>query len=371
MNGILTKTFLFIVLSLAWGCSEVTDPHVHKASEGIFSGDPIWKIQHLENVGDQYVYHFAISEKISGADPDGKPFGYDLSMDNWLDWEWVTDSLMEHPAKLTFRRVRYQTQQSDTGKVTVIDTDKDPGASQLDFAFRSMIGKSFFVDFDAYGVVRKTRGLQNIMADIYPDTLYGPNDQFTESLNLDALFPSKLVRAGDSWSSVFGRKAHYPFYQDAVYELRAVDGYIANIAVSGELRPHANTLRVIEAGIPVSYDLSGNKTGEYFVRLDKGFVQSSRTVYSLRGTKETFPTDSTHQEYSIKILRVESSDKTRIIPYDSTRFPVPMEVVPPPVDTVKHPIDSLADRIRPVHFYPENFLGRKAEDTLGHYFPGQ
>jgi hypothetical protein len=343
---------------LVWltGCQSEVDPHTHTPSEGIYSGDRVWELKPQSPIGTAFNYYYTISEQVKGTEEKSGEFSFQIKMESWLDWTWVNDSLMKNPAKMVFRRVRFQTVVGDSGRVQTIDTQAPMGENAMDWAFRNMLDKPFWVEFDENGIARQARGLDGVMADIYPDTLYGPNAHFVETLNLDALLPGRPVRAGETWLTVFGRRAQYPLFQDAVYELRSVVEDRASITSTAELRPHPNALKVIENGIPVSYELSGNKVGEYEWDLEGGFMRQSRTVYQMEGSRQRMVNDSTLREGTVTITRIESTHKIPIHQYDSTRFPKPIPPDTMVTDTVAQ--DSLAEQpIKPkkkVEIYPQS-----------------
>lgn len=369
MKNLRWIAFWGIYLGWLTGCQTANDPYSHSPAEGIYAGDRVWELKSNAHKGDAFNYYYTISEQVHGKeDPKGE-YAFQLKMETWLEWTWVSDSLMGNPAELVFKRVRFQTQSSDSGRVTLVDTDQPPGSSMLDYAFRNMIGRPFRVDFDPNGIARQARGLDAVMADIYPDTLYGPNAHFVETLNLDALLPGRPVRAGETWVTVFGRKAQYPFFQDAIYELRSVVENQAQITATAELRSNPNSLKVIEDGIPVTYELAGTKVGEYQWDLEGGFLRQSRTVYQLTGTRLRYVNDSTRREGNISITRIESTHKIPIHQFDSTLFPKPY--VPDSIATDTLKTDSLEtpkpEKKKEVLLIPRS--GFFFRDTVEHPLP--
>lgn len=332
--------FLFLLGLGLFGCKSNTDAPIHQANQGIFSDEQAWELRPHTKSGDAFRYYYVISEVVTGKNANKSDYGIQLRMESWMDFEWVNDSVMKKPARLKFTRVRFESQSSDSARAQVYDTEKDPTGSGMDWAFRNMLGIPFYVEFDANGMAQYTRGLGQVMADIYPDTLYSPNDHFTETLNLDAIFPGRAVRIGETWTSVLGRRAQYPFFQDAVYELQGVRENQARVLVTADIRPNPKSLPVIEGGIPVKYELSGNKVGEYEVNRERGFVERSRTVYRLTGTRTLIPNDSTRKEGTVSITRIESMAMLAVHKFDSTLFP---KVVPR--DTL--PTDTLRDSVIP------------------------
>lgn len=156
------------------------------------------------------------------------------------------------------------------------------------------------IEMDEQGIVSDAKGFKYPFWTQLPDTNYSMDEWWKENLNLMSVFPNDSVHPGATWTNVFELRSNLPMVQEAVYELKEVNGNMAKITVEADIKPSRK---------PVPYEqkydfvLSGTKQGYYLVDISTGLISDSRVIFDLTGTSYSRLPDTLLANDSARIKR--------------------------------------------------------------------
>lgn len=260
----------FLFLSLAYSQKAYTikfnPPHDSKYSASIAS-----KTMMMQNVGDQNVK---------------------MNMDFDLDATYrITEEGANRKLALTYNKVDMIMNVMDQ-QVKMSSADKDT-SHEANAAFRALIGSTVSILMDEYGKIIRVEGTDEILNKI--TQIQQQKDAMKGVVGEDALknileqsfgfYPKAQVKPGDSWNASTMMKLPYPIYGSATYTLSKVEGKMAYITVSGNLRTDS-TSSITQNGIEMNFSINGDFTGTTEVDLSTGIPVSASVQQKIKGYLE-------------------------------------------------------------------------------------
>lgn len=252
-------------------------------TEGKPADDGMIEISQINKKGQKFVMEFTRTEEITGKSPDGKEATDHNAMTMWVELE-VTDVDAEGNATMTGIYKRMTVSFEMMGQKMSYDTNDEP-KDEMGAMFKESIGKTITMVADKKGHIKSVTGDKTSMdGSMWPDPTYTRFDNLREQMELDAVFPDKKVKVGDSWTSSNAVTAMYPMKLANTMTLKERKDGKATITVSSVITPNENQKPSFEIGQPHRMDLNGTREAVYVINEADGFISSVEATYKLEGT---------------------------------------------------------------------------------------
>jgi len=172
------------------------------------------------------------------------------------------------------------------------DSDDPEGSTNELKVMNNLIGKSFLMEIDEAGSVKRIEGLGEIMASMNEEHAEFLKQSFGDSTmmhNLNQItniYPNKTVVTGDNWTKQFSGSLAGMLHSTATSEftLSEIKSNIAVLTVNGKMA----LSKLENTSIPIlqeaEFDLQGTQTGTLEVDIDSGLPVLSQIKQNVNGS---------------------------------------------------------------------------------------
>ncbi|MEM0997681.1 MAG: DUF6263 family protein [Bacteroidota bacterium] len=199
--------------------------------------------------------------------------------------------------EVTYERVKMTMDNPMMGKQTYDSDNKDDEDSMLGMGYKGLIGNSFIMKMDKRAQVVDVSGVENLYGDLFDElgdeqlsaqlkNSFGPEAMKKNMQQMATVFPDVLIGEGDTWGAETGMAGEFGLNLETTYKVDLIDADKCVLAMESEVKTDEDA-GIDMGGMKVSYDITGEQTGNIEVDRKTGLVIRGEMEQDLKGEVET------------------------------------------------------------------------------------